>query len=202
MIEDELTRIWKSSPNQERVKFRKSRLMLELQSSLDRFHRAIRNRDLIETIAAIVVVPIFACCAFVIPYTLTKIASVLIGVWAVYVIVHLRKARSHKPGSFTISYQEYLYKTRDYLIVQKKLLDTILYWYLLPGFILMLLFLGGFAGIPEKHDHLVRTAVGAFVLGLLVYYINRRAARKHIAPRLEKVNELISVVEQTSTFDA
>ena len=196
MIEDELIKIWQSSPNQERVKFHKSRLMIELQSSLDRFHRTIRNRDLTETIAAITVIPIFAYYAYIIPHTLTKIASVLIGVWAVYVVIRLRKARRNKPGAFTESYQEYLYKTREYLIVQKKLLDTVLYWYLLPGFVLILLFLMGFIGIPEKHTYIIRTGTFAFVLGIFVYFLNRRAVKKHIAPRLEKVDELIKVMRE------
>lgn len=194
-MEDELIRIWQSSPNQERVKFQKSRLMIDLQSSLDRFHKVIRNRDLVETIAAIMVIPIFAYYAYVIPYVLTKIASVLIGVWAVYVVIRLRKARMHKPGAFTASYQEYLHKTREYLSVQKKLLDTVLYWYLLPGFVLMLLFLMGFIGNPEKHTYVIRTGTVAFILGIFVYFLNRRAVKKHIIPRLEKVDELIKVLE-------
>lgn len=196
MTEDELVKIWQSSPNQERVKFEKSRLMIDVQSSLDRFHKSIRNRDLIETIAAIIVVPVFAFYAFIIPHTLSKIASVLIGLWAVYVVIRLRNARRHKPGAFTATYQEYLYKTREYLDVQKRLLDTVLYWYLLPGFVLILLFLAGFMGIPEKETYIIRTGTGAAVLGVFAYFLNRRAAKKHILPRLEKVDELIKVIEK------
>ena len=49
MIEDELVKIWQSSPNQERVKFEKSRLMIDVQSSLDRLHRFVKYRDLMDT---------------------------------------------------------------------------------------------------------------------------------------------------------
>ena len=38
MIEDELIKIWQSSSNQERVKFEKSKLMIELQLSLKRLN--------------------------------------------------------------------------------------------------------------------------------------------------------------------
>lgn len=196
MIEDELIKIWQSSPNQERVKFEKSRLMIDLQSSLDRFHKAIRNRDLTETIAAIIVIPIFAYYAYIIPHALTKIASVLIVLWAVYVVMKLKQARKSKPGAFTETYQEYLYKTREYLIVQKKLLDTVLYWYILPGFAFILLFLMGFIGIPEKHNYIIKTGTLSTVLGVFVYFLNRRAVKKRITPRLEKVDELIKVMEK------
>jgi hypothetical protein len=196
MIEDELIKIWQSSPNQERVKFEKSRLMIDVQSSLDRFHKAIRNRDLTETIAAIIVIPVFAYYAYIIPHTATKIASVLIALWAVYVVIKLKKARKSKPGAFTETYQEYLYKTREYLIVQKKLLDTVLYWYILPGFAFILLFLLGFIGMPEKHNYIIKTGTLSTVLGVLVYFLNRRAVKKRITPRLEKVDELIKVMEK------
>jgi hypothetical protein len=196
MIEDELIKIWKSSPNQERVKFEKSRLMIDVESSLNGFHKAIRNRDLAETIAAIIVIPVFAYYAYIIPQTLTKIASVLIALWAVYVMVRLKDARKSKPGAFTETYQEYLYKTREYLIVQKKLLDSVLYWYILPGFAFILLFLMGFIGMPEKHTYIIRTGTLSFVFGVLMYFLNRRAVKKRITPRLEKVDALIKVMEE------
>lgn len=196
MIEDELVKIWQSSPNQERVKFEKSRLMIELQSSLDRFHKSIRNRDLTETIAAIMVIPVFAFYTYVIPHALTKIASVLICFWAIYVVIRLRNARKHKPGAMTETYQDYLYKMRNYISVQKTLLDTVLYWYLLPGFALMLLFLAGFIGVPGKEAYIIRTGTFAAVLGVIVYFLNRRAVKKHILPRLAKVDELIEVINK------
>jgi hypothetical protein len=198
MIEDELVKIWQSSPNQERVKFERSRLMIDLQSSLDRFHKLIRNRDLTETIAAIIVIPVFAYYVYIIPHTLSKIASGLISLWAIYVIVRLRNVRKHKPGAFTETYHNYLYQTRAYINVQKKLLDTVLYWYLVPGFAFILLFLAGFIGIPGKETYIIKTGAGAVVVGIIAYFLNRRAVKKHILPRLEKVDELIKVIEKES----
>ena len=58
--EDELINIWQSSSNQERIKFEKSKLILEMKSSLDRFHKTIKNRNLRELLAALIVIPIFA----------------------------------------------------------------------------------------------------------------------------------------------
>jgi hypothetical protein len=62
-MEDELVKIWQSSPNQERVKFEKSRLMIDAQSSIDRLHKEIRFRDIKEQIAVIIVIPAFAYAA-------------------------------------------------------------------------------------------------------------------------------------------
>jgi CDP-diglyceride synthetase len=195
MIEDELVKIWHSSPNQERIKFEKSRLMIEVQSTVDHFHKKIRYRDLMEQIAAVVVIPVFAYYAYSIPFTLTKIASVLIIFWAVYVIIRLRNAKKHQPGAFTETYLEYLYKTREYLHIQKKLLDNVIYWYILPGMTLVLLFVMGFMGVAGKSSYIIRMSVANVVLAVAAYFLNKMAVKKQIMPRLEKIDELIKVME-------
>src|SRR5258708_35179683 len=115
MMEEELIKIWQSSLNQERVKFEKSRLMIDMQSSVDRLHRGIKYRDLGERIGAMIGMPVFAYYAYHIPFTLTKIASVLIILWDAYVIIRLRNAKKHKPSALTETYRKHLFKSRDYL---------------------------------------------------------------------------------------
>jgi len=72
MMEEELTRIWQSSANEERLKFEKSRLIMDVQLSLDRIHKYIRYRDLSELIGATIVVPVFVYGAYIVPPTLSK----------------------------------------------------------------------------------------------------------------------------------
>jgi hypothetical protein len=196
MIEDELIKIWQSSPNQERVKFEKSRLMIDVQSSVDRFHKGIKNRDLMETIAAILGIPVFVYYSYSSPHILTKIASVLIALWGIYVIIRLRNTRKHKPGALTETYLEYLYKTRDYLKLQKQLLDSVLYWYILPAMIFMFLYILG-PGITGRLVKILNLSVGLVAGGAFVYYLNKRAVKKQFNPRLEKIEELIKVMEKT-----
>ena len=195
MIEEELIKIWQSSPNQERVKFEKSRLMLEVQSNTDRRHRSIYHRDLRELIAAIIVIPVFAYYAYVIPYTLTKIASILTILWAIYVILRLRNARKHKPSAFTESYLEYLRGTRKYIEVQKQMIDDILYWYILPCWAIVTLGLAGFIGVPGKLKGIIQTEVLGGVGSIGVYFLNKRADKKQLMPRLEKIDDLINIME-------
>lgn len=196
MIEDELVKIWQSSPNQERVKFEKSRLMIDVQSSLDHFHKKIKYRDLREQIAALVVIPVFAYYVYHIPYTLTKIASALIVLWVIYVMIRMRNAKKHKPGAFTESYMEYLYKSREYLKIQKQLLDNVLYWYILPVVIFVFLFTMG-PGITGRWPKIIKTGILNVVLGVVIYYLNKRAVKKQFIPRLEKVDELIKAMEKS-----
>ena len=196
MIEEELIKIWQSSPNQEQIKFEKSRLMIDVQSSMDRFHRGIKYRDLREQIAIIIVIPVFAYYAYAIPHLLSKIASVLIIGWGIYIAIRLRKANKHNPSAFTETYLEYLYKTRDYLLIQKQLLDNVLYWYILPGVAFIFLFVLGFVGVPGKSRYIIKMSVINVVMAVAIYYLNKRAVKKQFIPRLEKVDELIKVMEQ------
>jgi hypothetical protein len=195
MMEEELIKIWQSSPNQERIKFEKSRLMLDVQSSMDRLHRGIRYRDMREYIAIAIIIPAFAFSAIVLPSFLSKVASVLIIGYAIYVGLRLRNAKKHKPTAFTETYLEYLLKTKAYLLVQKQLLDSVIYWYILPGASLTMLFFMGF-GITGRLRPILKMAFGNVVLAVATYYLNKRAVEKEFVPRLAKIDELIRVLEK------
>lgn len=196
MIEEELIKIWQSSPNQERVKFEQSRLMIEVQGSMDSFHRKIKNRDMIETLAVILVAPVFLLIAFITPDLLSKIASVLIVAWGIYVVVRLRNARKHKPGAYSETYLTYLIQTRAYLQIQKNLLDQVVYWYILPGFILISLFLAGRFEVGGKNIQVIKTFVLNAALAVVIYFLNKRAVNKEIVPRLVRVEQLIALLEK------
>ena len=194
-MEDELVKIWQLSPNQERVKFEKSRLMIDVQSSLDRFHRFVKYRDLMDTIPAILVVPAFALYSIIGPFTLSRIASGLIALWAIHLILRLRKAKKNKPSAMTGTYLDYLQKNRRFLMDQKELMDTILYWAVIPMITLVsLFFIGVFMGRPGPPIKRAIALGGNVVLGIVVYLMNKWAVKKQIMPRLEKVDELINVM--------
>ena len=149
---------------------------------------------MVETAAAAVVLPVFVYYAYSIPHTMSKIASILIVLWAIFVVVRLRWARKHQPGNYTLTYLEYLQESKIYLLDQKRLLDTVIYWYILPCMCFALLFLAGFlprSGDPTK---VILKAMFCLLLGLLVFYLNRRAVTTQIKPRLKKVDELIKVM--------
>lgn len=197
MIEDELVRIWQSSPNEERVKFEKSRLMIDVQSGLDRVHRFVKYRDLMDTIPALLVIPVFAVYAFVVPFTLSKIACGFIALWGVFLIMRLRKANKNKPRGFTGTYLEYLQKNRQFLIDQKELMGSVLYWAVIPMVTLVsLFFMGVFMGRPGPSMRRVTVLSGNIVVGIVVYLMNKWAVKKQIMPRLEKVDRLIRVMEK------
>ena len=196
MIEDELITIWQSSSNQERLKFEKSKLMIELQASLGRLHRWWRYIERVNVISALVTIPIFIAIAFWAPYTSMKIASVLIIVWSLYVGIRMSGVQKFKPSHLEENYLDYLEKTKVYLLAQKKMLETSLNWVILTIYPIILLF---FVDIWDKP--LARyIAVGAFLalvgVGVYEYYRTKRRVKNEIIPRIHRIDELIeSLIE-------
>ena len=203
MIEDELIVLWQSSPKHEQIKFEKSRLILEVQSSLDRFDKAVNRRDYIEIGAAIfVVIPLFVYEIYRQPNYVAKLGALWIIIYCFYVIYKLLVAKKSKPEE-SGSYIDYLKQSKTYLERQKNLLDNIVYWYILPslpGVVIMV------TGILELYRKSWKEIVGVKHLWLLLllivaitifgYLLNKRAVKKGIMPRIKKMDELISLMEE------
>ncbi len=197
MTEKELIKIWKSSPQQEQVKFEKSRLMIDVQSNLNRFHKATKRLYLRETISAGLVIPIFTIYAFISPYTLTSIAFILIALWAVYLLFVIKKTKKQQPTEYGVNYLEYLYQTKAYLEEQIRLRKSILTWYILPYTTLIFLaMLGMVIDEPNLMEYIIKMGVSCSVIGTIIYLLNKRSAKKFIKPKLNKVNDLIKTLEE------
>ena len=198
MMEDELVRIWQSSSNQERIKFEKSKLMIELQSSLRRLHRWWNYLELSETILAVFGVLLSILLLFKIPFILTKVALALMIICAVYLVFKYQGVRKLKPSDLEESYLNYLKRNREYLQVQKKFLRTYFYWGILPVFPIMLLFnISIWDKIGENFIlGLIIINLAIVGMGVYGYVVNNLRIKKEIAPRMDRVNELINRLEQ------
>jgi len=196
MMEEELLRIWKSSPVVEQVKFEKSMLMVDVQSGMDRFHRSMKWLYLREALGAIIAIPAFAYFGFTTPYLLTKIGSLLLVIWSVYLLFVIKRTRKLSPEEVWVNYSEHLQQTKHYLELQMSLRLKIFSWYILPCLSFSYVFGLGF--VLEKGDYLLLAGMTVYmiVIGLILYFLNRRSARKFVAPKLEKVRALISSLEE------
>ncbi len=193
MIEQELINIWKYSSKQEQVKFDKSKLLIDLQTNLDKIEKSLKSRDRRELIPAIVMIPVFGFIAFFIPFILSKIGAALIVLWCIYLIIRIKNLKKYKPIVPSETYLNYLYKTREYFLIQKKMLDTSLYWYILPCLTGVLLFLIGF---NMSYERLTVNIIGTIGLGAIIYIMNKRAVKKEFDPVINKIDEIINVLNE------
>ncbi len=197
MIEEELFKIWQSSPEVERLKFQKSRLIIDVQNNLDRIHKFVRRSHLRDYVASILGILIFGYYVFTIPFILTKVASGLIILWFIVRTIHLFQSRRNKSEDISESYFEYLKRTKKYLQSQKKLATTLNSKYVLIALVLCAMFLFGFRteGSGNQTDLIIAGLItGTVVLG--VHLISKKVIDQAFDPRIAKVSELIEVLDE------
>jgi len=196
MIEDELIKIWQSSSSKERIKFEKSKLMIELQSSLDQLNRWWKFGVQVEKIAAFIAIPIFAFIAFWVPFTTSKIASVLIILYLVFVIGRLIGVKKFKPSDLEHSYLEYLLKSREYLRAQAKLLETYKYWGALPLYPIIFLFVFHFWEIPSKRLVIAILFISMIAMHIYAYSMQRKKVKNEINPQIRKIDQVVQNLKE------
>ncbi|WP_338765611.1 hypothetical protein WAF17_02000 [Bernardetia sp. ABR2-2B] len=197
MLENELSKIWKSSPKQEQVKFDKSRFMLDVQSSVDDFHKQMKSMYIRESLGVFIVVPMFSYYAFNASHILTKIGFILVALSALYILYVMKKSKDKVPNKFSMSYLEYLQKTKEYLEDSKKNRETVIIWYILPIVLsLWIAMIGMYLTEPNKLNGLLIMGVISVVISIVLHFLNKRSAKKFVVPKLEKVNSLIENLKE------
>lgn len=196
-MEDELIQIWQSSPEEEQVKFDKSRLMIDMQSSLERFDKLVKYGVLVEQSVCFIGIPIFIFYVYLVPFIISKIASVIIAIWLIWYMFRLRRVKALKPNSVNVNYLDYLHQTRTYLQVLKGMSDTALYWYVLPGNFGVLLFLSGPIVEGVLTGVLMITMVtSVVVMAIALYFYVKWITKKLYVERLQLLDELIETMEE------
>jgi hypothetical protein len=206
MLEQELKEIWKTSSQAEKIKFETSRLMLDLNQKTNHFEKGIRNRDIREIGASVFGILLFGYFAYEIPFLLTRIASILGVLWFVYVIYRFKNVKKHKlPTDLSLSFKEQLENQKKYTTQEAKLLDTVLYWYVLPPLAMNILFIIGL-GNPVEYDwqHVIFskllplslnmklfTLFGIVLLNSFIVWINKRAVQKEFNPFIAEIEKVI-----------
>ena len=72
------------------------------------------------------------------------------------------------------------------------LLDNILYWYILPPFVIAILF---FMGLPLTTMMWITKMGFVLLVSIGVLYLNKRAVKKQFKPLIKQLDETISNLE-------
>ena len=213
MLEQELKAIWKNSSQIEKIKFVTSRLLIDLDGNMSRIEKGIRRRDLTEIAASIFGILLFGYFTYEIPFPLTKIACIMSILWFGYLIFKLRNNKSNKqPTDFALPLREQLTNQKTNMLREAKLLDSILYWYVLPPLFANILFIWGF-GDPAAYDwfpiiieklsdenmlYLLPISLkmktvylsGTLLFNVFVVWINKRAVNKTCKPIIKDIEKM------------
>lgn len=192
MLDDELKKIWQDAPMTEKIKFNHSKLLMNMDHELKLAEQKIKRRDFREILVAVLLIPYFLYIAYQSSNTLTQIGAVIIALSCVWIIYKLRAVRKYRKTDMTTSLKEQMTQTHEYLSQQRKLLDNVLTWYILPPSIGLVLF---YIGMTSSVLALVIALIFQLAIMIWVYQINKKAANTYYTPmikRLEKVIEELS----------
>jgi hypothetical protein len=193
MIDSELKRIWQGAAPEQKLLLDKTRLLIELDHFLNDFEKGLKNRDRREITVAWLMMPVLAVIAVFIPFLLSKIALLLLIPWCGFVIYKLKAVKKYKPADPALDMKAFLVRQKNYLLEQKKLIASVLYWYVLPPTALLLLF---FAGFDLPAYRLIAHCSIVLIVNSVIYYLNRRAIKTDFDPALKKINASIAGLEE------
>ncbi|MBL4655994.1 MAG: hypothetical protein JKY33_09250 [Bacteroidia bacterium] len=194
MEEKEIKELWQRSVTADRIQLERSTLLRDVSKELNTIEKAVKRRDLLEISAAIFVAVAFIPIAITAPGLISKIGAGLVIPSSLFVIFKLLQVKKYqKPKGLARSLKENLIHQRDFLEKQKALLDTVLYWYILPPAIGITMYV---IGLNSSLSALVTRLSVLLVMYVAVYFLNKHAVKKDLIPLLEKTNLAISEIEE------
>lgn len=205
MQEQELKDIWKNSSQSEKISIETIKLTEELNTKINSIQKKIKSRDIREISASIIGILIFGYLLFEIPFPITKIACGLTVAWFVFVIVKFRKSKlQNAETDFSLTMAEQLSNQKTIMSQQSSLLDSALYWYAIPPFILNFIFILGLENpidynwtnrfaeslLPLTSNFKILALIGLALFYAFTFWVNKRALNKDVKPTIKSIEQM------------
>ena len=165
-----------------------------VRARAERLRRVVRRRDWTETGVAILLFPLFASAAFIMPRALSAVGAAIVAVACVLVPIRLRAARHRAPDPaqpVTHALRAELAEVR----AQERLLGSVAWWYVGPLALGVTLFV---AGTPVSPPFKAGYAVLVLAAGAWVVHLNRRAVRRDLQPVARELESVLASVDEPS----
>lgn len=170
--------------------------MLALKT--EKIDKEIKRRDILEIGIALLLIPFWVYGLINTAGNMQTIGLVLAIFSSIFIPFKLIKAKQIKHSKAS-SLRAFLENERQKLYQQKRLLETVLWWYLTPITVsIVLIVLGSTVdehGLPQLNDTLSLYFSSVAVLYAGIYFLNKRAAKKKFTPLLENVEQRLAQLE-------
>lgn len=205
MLEQEIKDIWKNSSRSEQISIETKNLTEELNTKINNIQKKIRSRDIREISASIIGILLFGYLLFEIPFPITKVACGLTIAWFVFVIVKFRKSKlQNTKTDFSLTVSKQLNKHKTMMLQQSSLLDSALYWYSIPPFIMNFIFILGLENptdyywtnsiaesiLPLTSNLKTITIIGLALFYAFTFWVNKRALTKDVNPIIKSIEKM------------
>ena len=196
MTEEEIKTYWRSSADNQTIDINQQLLLMELTKQITGIDKKVKYRDTLEIAAAAVVGIVFSVRFYLTDSMQTKIGSGILILSCLLIAYKLLAARRTPLQVHTdTTTKEFLLAARINVQNQMRLLGSVLYWYLLPLYLGIIIVTTNFtSGLWID----IMSAVIYIPLLTWLYYkiyqMNQKAA-KDLHPVLEKIEEALQQLE-------
>jgi CubicO group peptidase (beta-lactamase class C family) len=192
MHDDALKQLWRAQ-SIEPAPLPDSEQLDEVKSRVRRMNRTLFWRDCRENVAAVFIMACFGLYLLIFPNLLARLGSFMVILSALLMIVYpiWRKRRAPKATpemSLTQSLEAELRRVE----VEIALLRTILWWYILPGTVGVVIFS---AGLDHSFASTIWYVLFCIALDAFIYWINQIACDKKLVPLKRELQLLLSFDE-------
>ena len=189
---DDLDREWRATNEVAATKEQRDQLILATCRRVERFWGQILRRDVVETIAAVVVIVWFGSYCYTAPtdHVVSRFAAGFLVCWALFIIYMLYRARTiQRPAPLDAPVREFCRIEMDRLDRQIQLLRSVLWWYIAPCIIAVNVMFVGMTGLGAAS---VGYGIVTLLFGWGLYALNMRAVAKELVPRRNELARLLS----------
>lgn len=194
MTLDDYRDAWRESPDPDREGADEEELLAFVREQSAAFEKKIRRRDLLETLAVVVVAAFFGYELVTATSWLVRAGAALVIAGGAFVVWWLHRARRAGPdraGDRPVA--EQLRAQRERLDIQIRLLKSVLWWYLAPLAAGAVLFAVG-QGTPVWSTALTLGVVA--VVCVVVWRLNQRAVERKLGPRRRELTRLLEQLDE------
>lgn len=219
MLEQDLKNIWKGTAESKSIKIEKSHLFEDLEGEMTELKKGIKKRDRREIAASVFGLLLFGYLAYEVPFIISKVGCGLNILWFIYLVFKLRTNRNKKRFiDLTWSLWKQLETEKVNIKQEIALLNSVLYWYILPPLLANVLFIYGF-GDPMAYNwnpvliqkfivgnllHVLPISLHskiAYIIGMLgfnafVFWINKRTVGKVWLPKIKEIEKVQLQLEE------
>jgi hypothetical protein len=198
---DALKTEWKSKTENEYNHAELKLAIQQLQKETKKIDRSILVRDVLE-ISASVVLLLISC--FGVLNSSSVIQSIGFIIWIfTCILVPYKLIKTKQKTELKIDCMKaYLTNEKIKLNRQKRNLETVAWWYILPCLLGIIFVSAGVNvsanGLPIIDQPLLIYLIGCIFGALVIYFLNRHAARQKFQPLIDKIDQRLSEMEQES----
>lgn len=189
MTEKKLQELWKETESS-----KQSTSFADLSMVVKKVESRIKTRDAREIIVAALLIPFFIFFFFKLDNLTARAGALVMVMYSILVIYKLRNVKKHKkPFDPLLTIKHQMINIRTYLSEERALLDSVFYWYLLPPFIGILLFV---IGLDIEKSKAIFYLGLTIILYFFIYRLNKKAVRERFNPLLQKIDTAIQELEE------